>query len=192
MSEQVPMWENRGYSTGLGSVDALERYYTPDALARFCVGLLPWEGDDRVLEPHAGGGAFVRAVQEHTRYQFIGGYDLDPNCWAVRNEIADLGDWLTADVPSGLIHRVIGNPPFSNAEEHVDQGLRVAPEVAFLLPMSRWDAHSRCGWWQNAPLRHVWVLSRRIWPGSRQCGFFWFDKHHKGAATVEIVDQGEM
>lgn len=37
--------------------------YTDVALARFLVGLLPWEGIRTVLEPSVGGGAWVEAVR---------------------------------------------------------------------------------------------------------------------------------
>ena len=50
-----------GFTSGRGQVDALERYYTPDDLAAFVVGLLPPVAT--VLEPHAGGGAFLRALE---------------------------------------------------------------------------------------------------------------------------------
>lgn len=170
-------------TTGRGSVDHLERYYTPDDLARFCVDLLPWDGVRNVLEPHAGGGAFVRALEHRGVPVFA--MDVDAECWTLQERAATVGDFLTSSAP--LVDRVVGNPPFSNAEQHVDRGLEFAREVAFLLPMSRLDSARRSHWWQAAPLRHVWLIAERIWPGSRQCGFFWFDRAHSGPPTFEIV-----
>lgn len=177
--------------------DDLERVYTPDWLARFCVGLLPWSISPlyptRVLEPHAGGGAFLRALEGlaplGARLR-IGALDIDPTCWAVRERGAAVHDFLAPLGPNPpACDRVIGNPPFDAAEAHVDRGLEVADEVAFLLPLSRWDAQERASWWQAAPLRHCWILPKRIWPGSRQIGFFWFDRAHAtpGRWTTEIV-----
>ena len=179
-----------------GTHDDLERVYTPDALARFCVGLLPWTKRSglgfSVLEPHAGGGAFLRALLDRPENidgrMLIQGGDIDPDCWAVRNGAAQF-DFLDPWSVSGRWNRVIGNPPFDAAEAHVDRGLEVADEVAFLLPLSRLDAAVRAPWWQSAPVRHEWRLDKRIWPGSRQIGFFWFDRNvaTPGRWTTEVV-----
>ena len=48
---------NRG-----GERDKLDRYYTPDNVARACTARLTIPDGATVLEPSVGGGAFVRAV----------------------------------------------------------------------------------------------------------------------------------
>jgi predicted RNA methylase len=165
----------------------LERVYTPDALAHRCCGLLPWgKGNMRVLEPHAGGGAFLRALDGYTSR--IHALDIDPTCWSVRERNAGVADFLGTKMIRADYDRVVGNPPFDNAEQHVDRALSIAHEVAFLLPVSRWDAAERLQWWQDAPLRHVWLFAERVWPGSRQIGFFWFDRSFRGRApTIEFT-----
>jgi hypothetical protein len=185
---QESLWPDQERTTGRGSIDHLERYYTPDVLARFCLDLLPWTGIRRVLEPHAGGGAFLRgfgwkqANDDALQHAQIEALDLDPRCWAIqqwgerRGGSIRRADFIHADLDGESWDRVIGNPPFSNAELHVDRGLGVAREVAFLLPVSRFDAGERVPFYQRIPLRKVWKLGERVWPGSRQIGFFWFDR----------------
>ena len=179
MVSQESLWPDEARTTGLGSIDHLERYYTPDKLARFCLNLLPWEGIETVLEPHGGGGAFVRRF-EHLVLPVkpkLHVLDLDNTCWVHRKWQGTpiLGNFLYHE-PLPRVDRIIGNPPFSNAEAHVDRGLEVSPQVCFLLPMSRFDAGERVPWYSKAPLRKVWALGERVWPGSRQIGFFWFDR----------------
>lgn len=204
---QTTLWPGLGYSTGLGSTDHLERYYTPDALARFCLDLLPWQIGIRVLEPHAGGGAFLRGMGSISEIATLDALDLDPKCWAhttwhsktslrfpndrtpgLHGRLSKVGmiesrfnraDFLSFDLEGRVYDRVVGNPPFSNAEDHVARALQVADECCFLLPVSRLDAGERVSFYRDIPLRKVWNLGERVWPGSRQIGFFWFDKRWK-------------
>lgn len=176
VSQQESLWPDLQRSTGKGSIDHLERYYTPDKLARFCLSLLPWEGIESVLEPHGGGGAFVRRFECLKIGAKLHVMDVDATCWAHKKwkGQAVLGDFLTHPALP-RVDRVIGNPPFSSAEQHVERGLEVASEVCFLLPVSRFDAQERVPFYRDIPLRKVWKLGERVWPGSRQIAFFWFD-----------------
>ena len=44
--------------------DNLDRYYTPDGLAKACVAVLKIDTRTMVYDPHCGGGAFARACIE--------------------------------------------------------------------------------------------------------------------------------
>jgi len=57
--------------------DSLDRDYTPPALARRLVDLLPILPTDEVLEPHVGGGAFARALVAKVDAVVVN--DLDPH-----------------------------------------------------------------------------------------------------------------
>lgn len=166
--------------------DPLERVYTPPALAEYCVGLLPWEGVHAVLEPSAGAGAFLDAVEPLLGYA-PAAIDVDPEAPVVLDGRARVVDFLMPGSVDAGWDRVIGNPPFDDAEKHVTRALEVAREVAFLLPISRLDALERCAWWHAAPVRHVWLLAERVWPGSRQIGFFWFERGWRGPRTWDVV-----
>jgi hypothetical protein len=171
---QVPIWPDRDRTTGRGSVDHLERYYTPDDLAAFLVGLLPWDGVQSVLEPHAGGGAFLRALRDLDGLQ-VKANDTDPHSWAVQHGGATCCDLFSLHTKAD---RVVGNPPFSNAEAHVERCLQLADEVAFLMPLDRLETAGRLAFWQRHPPRRIWVLAERVWSGSRACAFYWWTKTH--------------
>ena len=181
---QVGLWGDEFvYTTGHGSKDALERHYTPDELAHFVLGLIP-AGYRTVLEPHAGGGAFLRALACRAEHLNVTALDIDPQCWSVRTGRAlhcDFSRFHVA-VPFDI---AIGNPPFSNAEDQVDHALTVAQQVVFLLPFSRTETPERAAFYDSRPLRKVWVLAERVWPGSRQIAVFWFDATWTG--TTEVV-----
>lgn len=180
---QVPIWPERDRTTGRGSVDHLERYYTPDQLAGFLLGLLPWRGIRTVLEPHAGGGAFVRALKRIRRLD-VAANDADPHSWAVQHGGATCSNIFSF---SAEVDRVVGNPPFSNAEEHVTRCLDLADEVAFLMPLDRLETSGRLHFWQQNPAHRIWVLAERVWPGSRACAFFWWKKSSKRKTRIDVV-----
>ena len=197
MSQETLFGED--YTTGRGQVDALERYYTPDPLAAFVLGLLPWHSWQSVpvLEPHAGGGAFIRALLDPTGAAKLSpneltATDLDPQCWSVQQKLASVADFLDREnAPTSVrglpFRRVIGNPPYSAIREHVERGLEIADEVAFLMPIDRLESAARLPFWDRSPLRKVWLLAERVWPGSRAIGWFWFDREHTGDAAIEVV-----
>ena len=137
--------------------DPLDRYYTPDAVARACVAVLP-ELTGRVLEPHCGGGAFARLVLAKPAASLHTG-DIDPE--APGRELGSpaflgsfLEHWETYDW-------VIGNPPYATAEEHCRHALRLAPRVAFLLRLAFLESQRRISFWAEFPPHTVWVLSAR-------------------------------
>jgi hypothetical protein len=164
---------------------ALEAHYTPDWLAEYVVDLIPRRPNIRkgpwlVVEPHGGGGAFLRALAH--RSDIAGrSMDIDPNCWAVREGGAFVGDFLSSD---SLAFResdvVIGNPPFSNAEEHIDRALMLAPVVVFVLPVSRLETEARATFYGSRPLESIVFLPERVWAGSRHVGIFRFERGHVG------------
>lgn len=180
---QVPIWPDRDRTTGRGSVDHLERYYTPDQLAEFLVRLLPWHGIGSVLEPHAGGGAFLRAMS-HIKGLQITANDADPTSWAVQHAGASCGNVFQLDA---TVDRVVGNPPFSNAEQHAQKCFDLADEVAFLMPLDRLETSSRLGFWKHYPPKRIWVLAERVWPGSRACAFYWWKKPHRRPTRMDVV-----
>jgi len=172
---------------------AHDAYYTPDDLARACTGVLGAELIVRnyILEPHCGGGAFVRAAQDRWGKGVLA-MDIDPAC-AGRND-ADVfrsGDFLTLQLgePSrpGL---VIGNPPFRGAEAHVRHALACSTQhVAFLLRLAFAESFSRAPFWAEHPARKVWVMAKRpsfTGGATDSCayGWFWWDKQHEGPTEM--------
>ena len=56
---------------------------------------------------------------------------------------------------------VIGNPPFSDAQRHVDHALTLAPCVAFILRAGFLGSAKRLDWWQeNTPEAYYTIVPR--------------------------------
>jgi hypothetical protein len=162
--------------------DRLDRYYTPDKLAERLVGLLPLKGGQKVLEPSAGGGAFVRALW---RLQSPGGervplyisaIDIDPDApifsrgvgmvnpepgWktpGVGLRVADFTQCFFKPGPDWII----GNPPYRHAETHIRWALKQAKVgVAFLLRLSFLESAERLAFWYESPVNDLYVLAER-------------------------------
>lgn len=163
-----------------------DAYYTEDALARALVSLLPIGGGTTVWEPHAGGGAFVRALSEQGAY--VVASDITEWMWPTASHVF-VADFLALepDPARDTIPWIVGNPPFRDFEKHVDQALRFAENVAFLLRLAVMESAKRAPLWERWPLRKVWVLAERpSFTGggtdSAAYGFFHFSKGWGGPA----------
>ncbi|MCQ0969565.1 hypothetical protein MLD63_03840 [Paracoccus sp. TK19116] len=111
-----------------------DKFYTPDATARRCIGDL-WRisgmrGDDLFIEPSAG--AFCR----HLPQDHLIALDIKPEAVGIAT-----GDVLDFEAPELAGRRiVIGNPPFGRngmlARAFMRQAMQFADIVAFILPAS--------------------------------------------------------
>lgn len=166
----------------------LDAYYTPDALAQALIAVLPMYSGERAWEPHAGGGAFVRALL--ARGVGVTASDIDPDAPALREPY--LAYYFAEDFlqTNPTTHDwVVGNPPFTDFERHVDHALKAAPCVAFLLRLAAMESEIRVPCWQRWPLRKVWVLAQRpSFTGGgtdyAAYGWFWFDSNFSGMPEI--------
>ncbi len=176
----------------------LDAYYTPDVLARQLVGLLPIQSGDTALEPSAGGGAFVRALTHAGA--LVTACDANPNAAGLRQAAHSVvGDFIHTGQatlqPVEQTHAprwVVGNPPYKDAQRHVEHALDVSGRhVAMLLRLGFLAGQKRGReLWELWPPRCVWVLSKRpSFTGggtdSTDYGWIWWDKRHQGATTLE-------
>jgi len=170
----------------------LDAFYTPDDLARHLVGLLPVLPGDTVLEPSVGGGAFARALKR----QEVTGIDLDPRARGFDHcDYSEVGDFLAVEKESfdRAPRWVVGNPPYSHAQAHVEHALAITGQhVCFLLRLAFLESAKRIQFWRQHPARCVWVLSERpSFTGkgtdSAAYGFFWFDKFWEGSTELRIT-----
>lgn len=126
-----------------------DRYLTPPnhalAMCARLAGLIPTPA--RVVEPSAGAGVFVAASRRIWTSTEVMGVDIhEPNragCYRAGVTNFVHGDWVdgavTAAVKGFRPDLIIGNPPFSLAEEHVKHALSVLLDgghLALLLPVS--------------------------------------------------------
>jgi predicted RNA methylase len=127
-----------------------DAYYTPDDVAAACVRAIAprlLAGDPPlIIEPSAGGGAFIRAVNA------IGlddTYAIDINGDAAGLGLAttySVGDFAMLDIePPACRTWVIGNPPYSHAQRHVERARsRSRCRSAASLAVSRSCCGSPC------------------------------------------------
>jgi hypothetical protein len=176
-----------------GVRDDLDRYYTPAALARFLVGLLPITIGSRVLEPSVGGGAFLRAVEEVAIEPDLRAIDIDPGAAGLRLAHRSwVGDFLTHDDCTHGVDWVIGNPPYNEAEAHIRRALAVGRDVAFLLRLGILASAGRAPMWKQHPPRRVFVLAER--PSFTGGGtdkydyaWIWWDATWTGPTELDVV-----
>jgi hypothetical protein len=179
-------------STGRGSErEEDDRYYTryPVALA-ICERLKAdgvIESPSVMMEPSAGAGAFVSAMAEVWAPRTLYRNDLDASLILPEHEerarfciesahmgrhasdgklISLEGDFLAIDkqnVPG--ITAMVGNPPYSFAEQHVRHGLALLTPggvLAFLLPLNFLASIRRVGGlYQEHPPEYVYTLDKR-------------------------------
>lgn len=121
-----------------------DAYYTEDALTAAITARLRTQLDRRpqlILEPSSGGGAFVRAAKATWPEANVYAVDKDevaraPACVLATFTQADFLTWKTGILFFDLI---VGNPPYSDAQNHVERALsllRPGGMVAFLLRLS--------------------------------------------------------
>jgi len=142
---------------------ALCKLYTPDTCAQAVVDALPIRAGEWIHEPHAGGGSFLRALENADVK--LTATDLSPDEGVTfRNgrvpEQADFLTWLPGEQRPEWI---IGNPPYTTAEAHIRHAISVsARHVVFVLRLAMLEGVGRAdGLWAETPLREVMVLAPR-------------------------------
>lgn len=121
--------------------DIFDRYMTPHWCVRQCMrDVLPvlyWNlpENPRILEPSAGDGVFVLKLRMLYPEAEIHAMDLDPTVgpWSFADHSYE-GDFLETDFTKvGEFDLVIGNPPYSFAEEFIRESLRLSQNVVYIL-----------------------------------------------------------
>ena len=162
---------------------ALDAYYTPDALASACVSVVPFSGEGLVLEPSVGGGAFARAVRARWPRAFVTGLDANPEAPG-RSDVhyfvpGDALAWRPMPPPN----LIVGNPPYTDAEAHVQWALDTVAQggtVGMLLRLAFLETKKRRAFWARwgSYLDTVYVLAERpsfLANGKHDsCAYGWF------------------
>ena len=142
----------------------LDQYFTRDDVARACVKMLPIQPGESVLEPHAGGGAFLRALVATGADLYAYDRDLSPSDrWGVQVSGMWEGDFLSVEPdPGGYVFDwIVGNPPYNEAEAHIRKALQLAPNVAFLLRAGLMTPLKREGLRREFPVDEFHLLAPR-------------------------------
>lgn len=134
-----------------------DAYYTPPWAVEQCLDeILPgvlWKGEEawKIVEPGAGGGAFVDGLRERYPTAEITAIDLDPKTgpWPKATHSVR-GDFLDWSPPGGQrVDLVIGNPPFGLALEYVRHARDVSARVVFLLRQGFLSSADRCAFFRS-------------------------------------------
>ena len=183
-------------STKRGSTRApLDQYFTPDGVAKACVDTLDLSAARHIVEPSVGGGAFARAIRALAPSAHITGYDLDPNVegrHACDTFIA--GDWASA-VVSPAPDVILGNPPFNEAQAHVEHALsatRSGGIVGMLLRLAFTEGIARSAFWDKyrSSLDAIFVFSKRpsfVGGACDSCAYGWFVWRVGGDGRQRII-----
>lgn len=143
----------------------LDAYNTPDEVAERLVRALWFERGAVVLEPHAGGGAFVRALRQRDVIVYANDIAETGGASWIDPARCSLGDFLDLQIGQFELIRaldwIVGNPPFTDAEAHIRHALTLAPNVAFLLRLAMLESARRRALWAETPLADVFVLPER-------------------------------
>lgn len=165
---------------------ARDAYYTPAPLAAACVEALQLTPGTWALEPHAGGGAFVRALS--AAGAVVLARDVNPDAPGLAcADSASVGPFLEVTATDASV--VVGNPPYRDAERHIRHALSLAPRVAFLLRMGILGSRGRAPLWRDWPPARVWVVQGRpsfTGGGTDSVEYAWieWDEQHRGAPEL--------
>ena len=96
-------------------------FETPDALAdRLVKKVLPISESFYILEPSAGRGALIRAIQRECPDAEVTAYEINPDCWPGLSKMENVelhkDDFLAAK-PDVFYKIIVANPPFAKNQD---------------------------------------------------------------------------
>ena len=156
---------------------------------------------DIILEPSAGNGNIIRALKNRGYTNFIEAVELRKDETNELMGIADevnICDYLTGFNTTNKYDVIIGNPPYSLAQEFIDKSLELlAPggRLIFLLRTNFLESKKRFDWWQDKTPNGLYVLSKRpsfTGKGTDATSYSWFiwentKEPFKGLSTYQEV-----
>jgi hypothetical protein len=182
--------------------EAADNYPTP----AWCVRRLlerVWLPGGLWLEPAAGSGAIVRAVNAYRMYCLAApvvwvACDVRPECRDDLSGVVDDGnvhieDFLTRDFGCSDWDCVISNPPYSLAQEFVTKSLELAPFVAMLLRLNFLASGERAPFFRSEQ-PDIYVLPNRPsftangkTDASEYCWMVWTPERGRKHGRVEVL-----
>ena len=113
----------------------LDKYYTSDELARYCVEktkeIIGEENITEYLEPSAGSGVFLKYLDK----PYLA-YDIKPE-----GDNIIQADYLSLDLEYRKGRCIIGNPPYGRANnlsvQFYKKSIKIGDYISFILPISQ-------------------------------------------------------
>lgn len=141
---------------------SIDTYYTPDWVVQQCIAeVIPFVCPvaNRILEPGAGQGAFVKRLRERYPNGHITAVDIDPYEWPEAD--VQLHQDLLETRFNDRFDLVVGNPPFSRALEFIQHALGCSKSVVFLLRQGFLSSQKRSPFFRLHRPSDVYILSNR-------------------------------
>ena len=137
---------------------------------------------DLILEPSAGNGAIIEAIRANGYMNHIHAIEIREEEQEALLRHADsiaIQDYMNTDSKEKF-NVIIGNPPFSLAQEFIEKSLEILhPEgkLIFLLRTNFLESKKRFEWWQDKLPTRLYVLSSRpsfTGKGTDATSYSWF------------------
>ena len=138
--------------------------------------------EDLILEPSAGNGNIIEALRSVGYDNYIEAVEIRPeefgNLYPIASAVSCC-DYLTEFTGEGY-DVIIGNPPYSLAQEFIDKSLgilRPGGRLIFLLRTSFLESQKRFSWWQDKLPNKLYVLNERpsfTGKGTDASSYSWF------------------
>lgn len=138
--------------------------------------------EDSILEPSAGNGNIIKALRSRGYENYISAVELREEEAVHLVGLADhiyIGDFLDGNTV-GQFDVIIGNPPYSMAQEFIDKALSLlAPggKLIFLLRTNFLESNKRFAWWKDKTPNGLYVLHKRpsfTGKGTDATSYSWF------------------
>lgn len=138
--------------------------------------------NDQILEPSAGNGIIIQTLREAGIDNYIHAIEIREEEKAQLLKVAnsvEITDFLEVE-PSVFYDVIIGNPPFSQAQEFIEKSLSLLKpggRLIFLLRTNFLESKKRFKWWQNKLPNRLYVLASRpsfTGKGTDATSYAWF------------------
>lgn len=175
-------------------------YATPRSATEAILNVVELKGS--ISEPAAGEGHISVVLKEKYPYSEIVSTDLVQREERFGVHIEGGVDFLTYDF-GRRFDNIVTNPPFSIAQEFIERALQLANDkVVIFAKIQLLEGNKRKEMFANAPLKYVYVFSKRVTPlrngeeldekgkqwSSTMCfAWFVFEKKYEGEPIIRWI-----
>lgn len=153
---------------------------------------------DVILEPSAGNGNIIQALRKRGYKNHIDAVELRQDEYGNLLNYADqvlIYDYLNPLVEGQKYDVIIGNPPYSLAQEFIDKSLKLLKpggRLIFLLRTNFLESKKRFAWWQDKIPTGLYVLSKRpsfTGKGTDATSYSWFiwERREGVKQTLKVI-----